>query len=81
MVLLYVFEFHEAWNLVHGIAGGVHDVDEVLGECGGWRRALLSRAFGFTIGVSKSLPQRYQIVLPPDVAGVDSQSFEGVNHF
>jgi len=79
LVLLYVFEFHEAWNLIYRIAGGVHDVDEVLRECFGWRRAP-SGAFGFAIGVSKSLSQRNQIVLAPDVVSVGSQPFEVVNH-
>ena len=80
LVLLYVFEFHEARNLIHRIAGGVHDVDEVLGERFCLWRATLGGALLFTIGVSKSLTQRNQIVLARDVACVGSQSFEVVNH-
>ena len=80
LVLLYVFEFHEARNLIYRIAGGVHDVDEVLSERFCLWRAALGGALLFTIGVSKSLTQRNQIVLARDVACVGSQSFEVVNH-
>ena len=80
LVLLYVFEFHEARHLVHRLGGGVHDVDEVLRERFCLWRAWRGGVLGFAIGVSKPLSQRNQIVLAGDAACVGSQSFEVTNH-